>query len=144
MGLNSGYLLKSFPLYSGEIILIAWRCPNLQNLSGAKKNIYKNFQHSNDMIRTKEIFFSNSLFILQFISIFQVGKKRRKRSGEDVKLNEIDQARSLQYITKLVTSYIKQAKDKYWMNEASCTKTFHHWLIYLDLNLLPTIQSISL
>merc|ERR1719362_2544757 len=42
-----------------------------------------------------------------------VGKKRRKRSEEDVKLHEIDQSRSLQYITKLVTSYIKQAKDKY-------------------------------
>jgi len=42
-----------------------------------------------------------------------VGKKRRKRSGEDVKLNEIDQARSLQYITKLMMSHIKQAKNKY-------------------------------
>jgi len=42
-----------------------------------------------------------------------VGKKRRKRSGEDVKLNEIDQARSLQYYTKLIMSHIKQAKNKY-------------------------------
>ena len=65
----------------------------------------------------KKIFFWNLLFILQFISIFQVGKKRRKRSGEDVKLNEIDQARSLQYYTKLIMSHIKQAKNKYWMND---------------------------
>lgn len=42
-----------------------------------------------------------------------VGKKRRKRSGEDVKLNEIDQTRSLQYNTKLIMSRIKQAKNKY-------------------------------
>jgi len=41
-----------------------------------------------------------------------VGKKRRKRSGEDVKLNEIDQDRSLQYLTKLIMSRIKQAKNK--------------------------------
>jgi len=42
-----------------------------------------------------------------------VGKKRRKRSEQDVKLNEIDQARSLQYYTKLIMSHIKQAKNKY-------------------------------
>jgi len=42
-----------------------------------------------------------------------VGKKRRKRSGEDVKLNEIDQTRSLQYYTKVFMSHIKQAKNKY-------------------------------
>merc|ERR1719330_1003254 len=42
-----------------------------------------------------------------------VGKKRRKRSEEDVTLNEIDQARPLQYITKLIMSHIKQAKNKY-------------------------------
>ena len=44
-------------------------------------------------------------------------KKRRKRSEEDVTLNEIDQARPLQYITKLIMSHIKQAKNKYWMND---------------------------
>merc|ERR1719464_2300291 len=39
-----------------------------------------------------------------------VGKKRRKRSGEDVKLNEIDQARSLQYYTKLIMPHFWLAK----------------------------------
>lgn len=42
-----------------------------------------------------------------------VGKKRRKRSGEDVKLNEIDDPKSLKYYTKLIMSHIKQAKNKY-------------------------------
>lgn len=42
-----------------------------------------------------------------------VGKKRRKRSGEDVKLNEIDDPKSLKYYTKLIMSHIKEAKNKY-------------------------------
>lgn len=42
-----------------------------------------------------------------------VGKKRRKRS-EDVSLNEIDQARSMQYYSKLIMSHIKQAGKNYY------------------------------
>merc|ERR1712241_1548747 len=45
-----------------------------------------------------------------------VGKKRRKRSIEDISLNEIQQANKqsiMQYYTKLIQSHIKQAKDNY-------------------------------
>merc|ERR1712241_1476438 len=43
-----------------------------------------------------------------------VGKKRRKRGAPDVTLNEIDQARSMQYYNKLILSHIKQPQNYYW------------------------------
>jgi len=43
-----------------------------------------------------------------------VGKKRRKRGAPDVSLNEIDQARSMQYYNKLILSHIKQPQNYYW------------------------------